>query len=58
MMPHGYSAIGIAGTGCNGDKNICHFFQNELSAATHLTSRLLKEYDKQVGHFLHKPQVK
>lgn len=24
-------------------------FQNELSAATHLTSRLLKEYDKQVG---------
>ncbi|TNN31502.1 DCC-interacting protein 13-alpha [Liparis tanakae] len=23
--------------------------QNELSAATHLTSRLLKEYDKQVG---------
>lgn len=25
------------------------FFQNELSAATHLTSRLLKEYDKQVS---------
>uniref|UniRef100_A0A3P8RXI4 Adaptor protein, phosphotyrosine interaction, PH domain and leucine zipper containing 1 n=1 Tax=Amphiprion percula TaxID=161767 RepID=A0A3P8RXI4_AMPPE len=24
--------------------------QNELSAATHLTSRLLKEYDKQVDH--------
>lgn len=32
-------------------------FKNELSAATHLTSRLLKEYDKQVGqvssHQLH-----
>lgn len=24
------------------------FFQNELSAATHLTSKLLKEYEKQV----------
>lgn len=27
----------------------CFLFKNELSAATHLTSRLLKEYDKQVG---------
>lgn len=28
----------------------CFLFQNELSAATHLTSRLLKEYDKQVSY--------
>lgn len=30
-------------------------FQNELSAATHLTSKLLKDYEKQVipDHFLH-----
>lgn len=27
-------------------------FKNELSAATHLTSRLLKEYDKQVGQVI------
>ncbi len=27
-------------------------FKNELSAATHLTSRLLKEYDKQVGQVM------
>uniref|UniRef100_A0A8C1WVB3 HESX homeobox 1 n=1 Tax=Cyprinus carpio TaxID=7962 RepID=A0A8C1WVB3_CYPCA len=26
---------------------MCFFFQNELSAATHLTSRLLKDYEKQ-----------
>ena len=27
-----------------------HLFQNELSAATHLTSKLLKEYEKQVPY--------
>lgn len=31
-------------------KACCFLFQNELSAATHLTSRLLKEYDKQVSY--------
>lgn len=35
----------------------CFLFKNELSAATHLTSRLLKEYDKQVGQDIsRKPQ--
>jgi len=30
-------------------------FQNELSAATHLTSKLLKDYEKQVisDHLMH-----
>lgn len=30
----------------------CFLLKNELSAATHLTSRLLKEYDKQVGQVI------
>lgn len=55
---HRCIATGCAGMGmtCRNinmwEPSAVFLFKNELSAATHLTSRLLKEYDKQVGQVI------